>query len=135
MTSDVSGSCQCGRVTYRVSGQFEHFFLCYCSRCQKDTGSGHAANLLSTTAQLVWLSGDALIKTYRVPETRHQKSFCSECGAPVPMMQMDGELLVVPAGSLDQTITTTPDARIFHASRPAWADRLEQIHCFAEGPG
>jgi hypothetical protein len=45
MTQTVTGSCLCGAVSFEVSGAFDSFFLCHCSRCRKDTGSAHAANL------------------------------------------------------------------------------------------
>ncbi len=75
--------------------------MCHCERCRKDTGSAHAANLFSSTATLRWLSGEDLIKTFNFNNTGHIKSFCAECGSALPNIQMDGTLLVLPAGSLD----------------------------------
>jgi len=118
--SNYRGSCLCGEVQFEVIGHFEHFFLCHCGRCRKNTGSAHAANLFSSTAKVQWLSGQAKIKTFLLPSTRHQKSFCAECGSAVPGVQTDGTLLVVPAGSLDSAIDTQPDAHIFFASRASW---------------
>ncbi|MCI3132528.1 GFA family protein [Phenylobacterium aquaticum] len=56
-TATTAGSCLCGGIAFEISGPFEAFFLCHCSRCRKDTGSAHAANLFSSTAKLTWLSG------------------------------------------------------------------------------
>jgi len=114
------GSCLCGEVRFEVVGPFDGFFLCHCSRCRKDTGSAHAANLFSSTAKVRWLSGEAMVRTYQVPGTRHQRSFCSNCGSAAPRVQMDGALLVVPAGSLDSPLELRPDAHIFVASRADW---------------
>lgn len=127
MVTRHMGSCQCGAVRFEVHGSFERFFLCHCGRCRKDTGSAHAANLFSTTAKVVWLSGEAKVRTYRVPSTRHEKSFCSDCGAAVPRVQMDGALVVVPAGSLDSPIDMRPDAHICVASSADWDRRLEDV--------
>jgi hypothetical protein len=129
------GSCLCGEVRFEILGDFEHFFLCHCGRCQKDTGSAHGANLFSSTATINWLSGEAKIKTFRVPSARHEKSFCSECGSAVPGVQMNGALLVVPAGSLDGAVDIRPDAHIFVASRASWDRHLEGIPCFDGLPG
>jgi hypothetical protein len=115
----TTGSCLCGAVSFRISGEFESFFLCHCTRCRKDTGSAHAANLFSTTAAIVWLSGEDRIKTYQVPTTRHEKSFCTECGSALPRVQSGG-LLVVPAGSLDSAIDIRPNAHICFESRAQW---------------
>ena len=57
----ISGSCLCGEVQYTVEGKFDHFFLCHCRHCQKDTGSAHAANLFSHGGQLTWSQGEALV--------------------------------------------------------------------------
>lgn len=131
----TAGSCLCGSITFEISGSFESFFLCHCSRCRKDTGSAHAANLFSSTARITWLSGQALIKTYQVPSTRHQRSFCSTCGSAVPSLPMDGALLVVPAGSLDSEIDKRPDAHICYASRATWDRQSEDIPIIDGLPG
>ena len=125
MTQTTTGTCLCGTVRFQISGAFDSFFLCHCSRCRKDTGSAHAANLFSSTATITWLSGHDSIKTYRLPATRHEKSFCAECGSALP--RSNGALLVVPAGSLDSAIDMRPDAHICFASRAEWDARLEDI--------
>ena len=130
MSARYLGSCLCGEVRFEVLGDFESFFLCHCGRCQKDTGSAHAANLFSSTARINWLSGQGKIKTFRVPSTRHEKSFCSECGSALPGLQMNGTLLKVPAGSLDSAIATRPNAHIFVASGADWDTRLEDVPKF-----
>ncbi len=48
MESVHKGSCLCGLVKYELTGAFQQFFLCHCTRCQKDTGTAHAANLLGS---------------------------------------------------------------------------------------
>lgn len=129
-----SGSCLCGQVKYEIEGSFESFYLCHCSYCQKDTGSAHAANLFSTGAKLNWTAGKDKIKTFNLPSTQHTKSFCPECGSAVPNQQMDGKLLVVPAGSLDSKITITPNAHIFYSSKAEWDEELERIKKFEKLP-
>ena len=125
--SNHLGSCLCGEVRFEITGDFERFFLCHCGRCRKDTGSAHAANLFSSTAKLRWLSGEDKIKTFRAPSTRHERSFCLACGSALPSVQMNGALLVVPAGSLDSTIGIRPDAHICVASGASWARNLEDV--------
>lgn len=123
----TSGSCLCGAVKFEVSGTFERFFLCHCARCRKDTGSAHAANLFSSTATIAWLSGRDSVKTYRVPGTRHERSFCAGCGSALPTLKADGALLVVPAGCLDGALAIRPNAHICFASRAGWDACLEDI--------
>lgn len=124
MDQVTSGSCQCGAVRFDIRGSFDSFFLCHCSRCRKDTGSAHAANLFSSSAALSWRSGRDRVTEFRIPGTRHVKSFCALCGAALPSVQMEGQLLVVPAGSLDGDIDIRPTAHICLASRAGWDDSL-----------
>ena len=123
----IKGSCLCGAVQFEIEGHFDHFFLCHCKYCQKDTGSAHAANLFSSSAKLTWISGRDKVKTFQLPDTLHVKSFCSECGSALPSVQMNESSLITPAGCLDDEIDITPNARIFTSSRANWDKGLEKI--------
>jgi hypothetical protein len=125
-----SGSCLCGAVNFEVEGDFDNFYLCHCERCRKDTGSAHAANLFSHTAQLRWLSGEDKVKIFNFRSEGHIKSFCSNCGSALPNIQMNGKLLVVPAGSLDSDINIKPDGHIYYASKANWDKKLEEVPKF-----
>ena len=135
MQGEYSGGCLCGAVTFGVTGAFQSFFLCHCSRCRRGTGSAHGANLFSTTARLDWRSGEDRVRGFSLPGTRHERSFCADCGAALPRVSADGALLVVPAGSLDDAIDIAPTARICMASRAAWTVGLENVPAFDGLPG
>lgn len=134
MNNKHPGSCLCDAVKFEVEGNFESFFLCHCKHCQKDTGSAHAANLFSSTASLKWISGKDKVKTFTLPNTRHTKSFCQECGSALPSLQMEGKLVVVPAGSLNCEISISPTAHIFCSSKASWTNGLESVHKFEKFP-
>ena len=127
MGSKYSGSCLCGAVRFEVEGEFERFYLCHCEYCRKDTGSAHAANLFSADATLEWVSGFDKATLFNLPSTRHSRCFCSICGSALPSVQMEGRMLVVPAGSLDDDVPLRPDAHIFASSRANWDDALDKI--------
>jgi len=124
--TDHSGSCLCGTVRFEVHGDFESFYLCHCQHCQKDTGSAHAANLFSRSAQLNWLAGAEAVASFTLPATRHGKSFCKRCGSALPNTQPAGAL-VVPAGCLDTEVSVLPTAHIFTAGRAAWERTLGEV--------
>ena len=126
MDSTHSGSCLCGEVRYTVEGSFTRFYLCHCQHCRKDTGSAHSANLFSPGGRLTWLSGAEKVRQFNLPGTRHSRSFCTTCGSALPSVQMDGALIVVPAGSLDDDLSLRPDAHLFVASRANWDEALEK---------
>ncbi|SHE40213.1 Uncharacterized conserved protein [Mariniphaga anaerophila] len=128
------GSCLCGEVVFEVDGDFENFLLCHCKRCRKDTGSAHAANMFSSTAKLKWLSGENNVKTFRLKSTQHMRSFCAVCGSALPNIQMDGALLVVPAGCLDTDAPIVPQGHIYYAGKAKWEHQLDKLPKFDRLP-
>ncbi len=134
MTQHHQGSCLCGKVKYQLDGEFQSFFLCHCQRCQKDTGSAHAANLFANAATLTWLQGANDVRRYQYPDSRHVKAFCHHCGSALPVATEDPALVVVPAGSLDTPVPILPNGKIYLASAAAWATSLEDVASFAALP-
>ncbi|HMN44573.1 MAG TPA: GFA family protein [Povalibacter sp.] len=134
MNESHSGACLCGQVRYEFEGEVERFFLCHCEYCRKDTGSAHAANLFVSAGKLKWLTGREKVTEFRLPSTRHARSFCSICGSALPHQSSSGDLLVVPAGSLDSRIDLRPNAHIFVSSRAPWDSALEALPAFETFP-
>ena len=64
------------------------------------------------------------------PSTQHTKAFCSACGSALPNLQMGGDLLMVPAGSLDGDVPIFPRAHIFVSCKANWDKDLEKIPRF-----
>ncbi len=127
MSTKHSGTCLCGTVRFEISGTFERFYLCHCSRCRKGSGSAHAANLFSSEAEITWLSGEDCIESYRVPDALHRRSFCRTCGSALPRVEAGGAMVVVPAGSLDTPVDIRPNAHICLSSRANWDDGLDEV--------
>ena len=134
MIGKHSGSCLCGAVRFEVEGDFEKFFLCHCEHCRKDIGSAHAANLFSSVARLRWIAGEDKTTLFTLPSTRHSKCFCSVCGSALPTLQMEGQMLVVPAGSLNSEVLLRPDVHLFGSSRANWDKELEKIPMLERHP-
>ena len=128
------GSCLCRGIKFKVVGDFESFYLCHCRYCRKDTGSAHAANLFSVTAKLEWIKREHDISTFQPPKSHHMKAFCSRCGCALPHWQMEGTLLVVPAGCLDTELDKRPDAHIFTSNKANWDESLGELAEFTRLP-
>lgn len=128
------GSCLCKGIKFKILGDFENFYLCHCKYCRKDTGSAHAANLFSTKAKIEWIKKETEIKSFQLPNSNHVKAFCTNCGSALPHLQMEGALLVVPAGCLDNELEMRPNAHIFLSSKADWEDALEGIDKFERFP-
>ncbi|WP_189437939.1 GFA family protein [Pseudovibrio japonicus] len=134
MSETHQGSCLCGTVQFKIQGTFKSFYFCHCSHCRKGTGSAHGSNLFSFDADFTCTSGEEAIKSYHVPSTRHQRSFCESCGSPVPTYDREHNFLVVPAGSLDTPVHAEPTARIFMGSKANWDEHLEDVPKFEKLP-
>lgn len=134
MTEFLEGSCLCGCVRFHLKGSLSGFFLCHCSRCQKASGSAHGANLFAKDAQLDWLAGCEKITEFQVPDSRHERSFCSSCGSPLPHFNKTIGMWQIPAGSLDTAIDKAPDAKIFMTSQPDWVRLSRDVPCFEHLP-
>ncbi|EIP0122372.1 TPA: GFA family protein [Vibrio alginolyticus] len=134
MTNKHRGSCLCGCVKYEILGDFQSFFLCYCTRCQKGSGSAHAANLFAKSSTLTWLQGEDDVSTYKYPKSLHVKSFCQKCGSALPTFADSINSVVVPAGSLDSPIPITPTAKIFVSSCASWSMNLHNVLSYEKLP-
>ncbi len=118
----LSGSCLCGSVHYELEGDPVAFYHCHCKRCRKANGTGHASNIRISAEAIKWLSGEELIKSFKVPDAvRFRNDFCSACGSPLPRFFAEAKMVVLPAGTLDSEAPIRPEARIFYASRTEWS--------------
>ena len=118
----ITGNCLCGTVTFEVEDDFQNFQLCYCTQCQKSTGSAHASNLFTDPKNITWHTGLEAIVRFDVEGRRISNSFCCKCGSRVPFLSLSGEVLAVPAGSLTDKPSISPKANIFWPERADWYD-------------
>jgi hypothetical protein len=133
--STLKGSCLCGAVTYSVTGEPKRFYHCHCSRCRKVTGTGHASNLFLQPAALQWLSGEEQVRLFKVPQAkRFTNSFCATCGSRLPRQAMLSDVVMIPAGSLEEAPPLKPQARIFSDSRASWSCSDDTIPVYPQLP-
>ena len=131
----ISGSCLCGAVTYQFQGEPRGFQYCHCSRCQKVSGSAHGSIMFVKPEQFKWLSGEALVTRFEVPEAEFYAScFCSKCGSSLPWEVKGANNIAIPAGTLDQDPGIKPRRNIFYGSRADWFESSGDLKCFSEGP-
>ena len=132
----LSGSCLCGSIQHEVYSPFLRFAHCYCSRCRKATGTGHASNLYCAPERFAWLQGEHEVARYDLPSAHSFATvFARCCGCPLPRLTRSGRKVVVPAGSLDvMPRTIAPQYRIFWASRTDWSYTGDDLPCYDELP-
>lgn len=132
--NQYTGECLCGACRYTITGsEPQAMYLCHCSRCRKETGSIHGANVFFNNAQLSWDKGGDNITYFKLEHTRKQRAFCKRCGSPLPLQNEEGHV-VLPAGTLDDDRALQPTAHIFYASRSSWEDKIKDLKRFDEFP-
>lgn len=127
-----SGECLCGQSRYKIEGVQLGMYCCHCSRCRKETGSIHGANIFLKNATICWERGNENVMYFKLEGTRKARSFCQICGSGLP--RIEEASVVIPAGSLDKENVVNPTAHIHFSSRAIWEDLLSNIKKFNELP-
>ncbi len=126
----LRGSCLCGAVAYVIDSPPLLARNCHCGRCRKARSAAHAANMFASAEHLHFTRGADQLVAYKVPEAdRFTQTFCRTCGSPMPTINRERGMAVVPMGSLDDSPAVIPDSHIFVGSRAPWfaiADALPQ---------
>ncbi len=122
MTDEMTkGSCLCGEANYALSGHIGIFQYCHCSRCRKFTGSAFAANLFVKPEQFSWLSNTATVTEFEPEDTKYfATAFCNQCGSSLPWASKGGNVIIIPAGTLDDEVDIKPDKNIYCSSDATW---------------
>lgn len=129
----LKGSCLCGAVKYEVAGEPKRFFHCHCMRCRKASGTGHASNLFIQPGRLRWLSGEDQLRAFKpVDARRFTNTFCATCGGRLPRQAKASDIVMIPAGSLDDAAPIKPQARIFSGSRASWSCTDDELPVYPE---
>ena len=81
----MQGSCLCGTVKFSLIENVADFRYCFCSRCQKATGSAHASNILVNADAFTWEAGKENLSSYKLLDAkRFEVCFCRTCGTRMP---------------------------------------------------
>jgi hypothetical protein len=98
-SSDKTGSCLCGGVSYRVTGKMRDVLACHCTQCAKTTGSFFMATACKP-GDLVLEKQDTL-RWYR-SSPHAERGFCQTCGSSLFWKPAHGRHISITAGTLDQ---------------------------------
>ena len=116
----VRGTCLCAGVAYELAIGTWTVMQCHCSRCRKGRAAAHGGNMFAEAAQLRWLRGTELLRTYKVPEAeRFAQTFCTRCGSPQPRAAGTTRY-VVPASTLEADPGISAVRHIFVGSKAPW---------------
>jgi hypothetical protein len=117
-----TGGCLCGALRYEADGEPLYSGHCYCSDCQKASGSGFIP-FMGFASSAVRFSGPSqpfVSKAARGGDAT--RNSCPKCNSLVfGGVVGESDSFTLYAGSLDDKSLFHPTVAIFARSRPAWA--------------
>lgn len=117
----IAGSCLCDAAGYELEPPIPILRNCHCSRCRKARGGAHATNAVLPLERFRWTRGEARVRSYKVPEARYfTQAFCELCGSPMPRLDPERGIAIVPAGSIDGDPGVRVSEHIFVDSKAPW---------------
>ena len=134
--SKQTGQCLCGSMQYEISEEPIITAACHCTHCQKATGSAYSLNICVPENGFA-IKGETL-RSYidqgdsGLPLQRH---FCHQCGSPL-YTQADAMpgIIIVKAGTLDDTSEFKPVANIWCQSKMDWLTQDNNMLDFDKMP-
>jgi hypothetical protein len=117
-----AGGCLCGALRYEAEGEPLFTGHCYCSDCQKASGSGFIP-FMGFARDAVRFSGEARPFVSRAANGGDAvRNSCPICGSLVFGGRIgESDSFTIYAGTLDDPSSFHPKVAIFARSRPAWA--------------
>lgn len=129
----LHGSCLCGAVSYTVNKPLTRAYHCHCVRCRKARSAAHASNGFTPASALTFTRGADRLIQYKLPEAKFfTQVFCKTCGSPMPRIDRDRDIAVIPLGSLDEHPGRAADAHIYVASKASWFAITDAVPQFEE---
>ena len=95
----ITGSCLCGGVRYRASGELRGIINCFCGQCQKTSGHHFAATRVAQ-ADFELLSDSTLTWYRSSPGAR--RGFCRRCGGNLFWEKEGLDTISITAGTIDK---------------------------------
>ncbi|MES2754773.1 MAG: GFA family protein [Pseudomonadota bacterium] len=128
-----TGRCQCGAISYEVTGKPAHSAACWCDDCRASAGATPVVWALFPNAALT-ISGTP-VSYASSPGTARQ--FCGTCGTGLFFINeaVFPNQTDIQAGTFDDKDAFPPQAHIQVADAPAWQGTHGDLRKFDRFPG
>lgn len=126
-------SCACGALRAEASGEPRRVYLCFCTDCQKLSGTTHAYRAAYDAAQ-VRIVGEQ--RVWRRPGRSGAMlafGFCPACGSTVlTWMEARKDVLALSVGGFDDPDFRRPDKAFWTSRKHAWLPLPDELPRCAE---
>ena len=135
METPLTGSCQCGAITFVLDAPALVTYACFCNSCQKRTGSAFSMGLIVPTDKLQ-VTGElcawSRTSDQGVTNTRYS---CADCGNIIyGIGDSSPALAKLQAGILDDTSSLEPEVYIWASTKQPWVTLPERARPFDTQP-
>jgi hypothetical protein len=133
MKGELSGSCSCGAVKYRLRSAPMFVHCCHCLDCQRQTGSAFAINALIETDRIELVAG--VPEPVSMPTDSGRPHDIHRCPACKVAVWSDygrrPALRFVRVATLDEPHAIVPDVHIYTRSKVPWVGLPDGARTFA----
>ncbi len=98
----MKGACNCGNVSFEVSGNIPKLYQCHCKLCRKQSGSTSNTATIIHESDFKWFSDFDSI-THWKKDSGFTSDFCKTCGSPVPNRLRDTSFIWIPMGLVEDS--------------------------------
>jgi hypothetical protein len=116
----LTGTCNCGAVSFAVTEPLLGAGYCHCTRCQRRTGAGASPNGRVAPGAFRILRGEDRLRSWKPPDGA-EKFFCGDCGSAMFARTAEGGV-GVRLGVLDDDPGVRPSAHTFTAYAAVWEE-------------
>ncbi|MGH0029332.1 MAG: GFA family protein [Myxococcota bacterium] len=129
------GGCPCGDVAYALGEDPLSVYACHCTDCQSATGSAFSLAMIVRRDALRVVRGEPVEHGFATPDGRDKSaSVCPRCQTALFAPTRIPDLMLLEAGTLDDTSWVAPVAHIWTRSAQPWLLIPPDALRFAEQP-
>lgn len=117
----ISGSCQCGNVSYQLLSPPEMVLACHCRQCQKLSTSAFSITALIKPESVVFDGELREWQRYGDNGNKNFAKFCPHCGNRIYHFNPDQpQILKLKPANLDDTSLIKPQLHIWVSEKQDW---------------
>lgn len=135
MNYPVSGSCQCGRITYKLSKPPVAIAACHCKQCQKLSTSAFSLSAMVDSDALE-ISGD-MSEWSRISENGNTSTakFCPTCANHIYHYNPNNPShLMLKPSTLSDTSIVNPTIHVWVSEKQSWYQIPEGVLVYETQP-
>jgi len=128
----LNGGCPCEAVRFAVSAMPLLVYACHCTECQRASGSSFSLSMPVSANSFALTRGKPRPwQRRKIGGVESTSWFCGDCGGRI-FGRRDGraDVIILRAGTLDDTSWLRPIAHVYLRSAQAWQRIPNRAECF-----